>query len=217
MDDRNNYRQDSTKGQTDLGLLKSPQKSLSNSQWKFLVFGGLLPVVIFTVIETQYGVVWGTIAALTFGIGEVFYEKRNAGSVSSVTWMANGLILILGLVTIFTADGIWFKLQPAILEVGFAFILWGSSWMKKPMLLEFAKKQNPQMPPIAQEFLKKINVRLGFFFLLQAGLATWAALYWSTEAWAALKGLGLSIMIVMYLAIEILLLRRRAKRNRESI
>jgi intracellular septation protein len=193
--------QDSTKAQT----LKS--------QWKFLVFGGLLPVLIFTFIESKYGAVWATIAALIFGIIEITYEKISTRQVSMITWVANGLIFFLGLITIFTDEGIWFKLQPAFLELGFAGLLWFTSFMKKPMLLELAKKQNPQIPASVQEFLSGINLRLGFFFLFQAALATWAAFSWSTEAWAALKGLGVILMMIVYLALEILLLRRRVRKN----
>ncbi|MFN7729461.1 MAG: hypothetical protein ACK5P7_09930 [Bdellovibrio sp.] len=95
---------------------------------KMLFFGGLLPVIAFTLIEHFKGPVWGTIAGLIFGAGEVIYE---------------------------------------------------------------------------------LNLRLGFFFIAIAALAGWAALAWSTEAWAFLKGLGTPLLMGAYLLIEILIFRCR--------
>ncbi len=40
-----------------------------------LVFGGLLPIIAFTVIEEYYGPFYGLIAAPVFGLGELTYEK----------------------------------------------------------------------------------------------------------------------------------------------
>ena len=51
----------------------SPSKP--KSQAVALIFGGLLPVIAFTVIEDQYGPLWGTVAGMTFGIGEIIFEK----------------------------------------------------------------------------------------------------------------------------------------------
>ena len=36
-----------------------------------LLFGGLLPVIAFTVIEERYGVIWGVISGMAFSVGEM--------------------------------------------------------------------------------------------------------------------------------------------------
>ena len=106
-----------------------------------LFFGGLLPVIAFTVIEDQYGPVYGTIAGMIFGFGEIIYEKWRYNQVSKMTWIGNALILFLGGISIISQDGIWFKLQPALFEAGFAIILWGSLVMGKSLLAAMAEKQ----------------------------------------------------------------------------
>ena len=87
------------------------------SQWRGLVFGGLLPVLAFTIAEELYGIIWGLILGMVFGVGEILYERFKFKKVAPITWGANGLILVLGTVALVFQEGIWFKLQPAILEL----------------------------------------------------------------------------------------------------
>lgn len=177
-----------------------------------LLFGGLLPIIAFTIVEEKYGPLWGTIVGMSLGLAEILYEKIRLKKVSSVTWISNALILGLGLISIFSQDGLWFKLQPAIFEGFFAFLLWGSAVLKKPLLTEMAFKQNPSLPMEVRPFLDGLTVRVGIFFFVHAVIATWAAFSWSTSAWAWLKGAGVTVTFILYLGLEILFLRIRARK-----
>lgn len=176
-------------------------------------FGGLLPVVAFSVIEEKYGPLWGAAAGMIFGVGEVIWEKVNTGTVSRITLGGNALILLLGAVSIFAQEGIWFKLQPAIMEFVFGLVLMGSVLVGKPLLVVMAAKQGRPLPEPMVAPMTGITFRLGVFFLVQAALATWAALHWSTAAWAFLKGVGLIVFLFGYMAIEMIRLRLRMKRS----
>jgi len=175
----------------------------SRNQNLLLLFGGILPVVAFAIVEDQYGVVWGTIAGMIFGVSEIVYEKLKHKKVSGITWFSNALILILGGVSIASNEGVWFKLQPALLLVAFGFILLGSSLMKKPFLVAMAKKQNPDLPAEAFKVMGEMNLRLSIVFFLMAGIAVWAALSWSTEAWAFLKSVGIFVILLAYMVGEV--------------
>lgn len=172
-------------------------------------FGGLLPVIAFTVIEEMYGPYWGTVAGIVFSCGEMFYEKLKFGKVSKMTLVGSLLIIVLGGVSLISQDGIWFKLQPAILEILFAFFFWGSVLLKKNFLVAMAEKQGNPVPDIAKPFFNGISIRIGFFFSFHAVLATWAAFAWSTAAWAVLKGVGLTVSFVAYILLEVMFLRAR--------
>lgn len=200
----------------------NPSNSLANPQapkphkgpgWKALFFGGLLPVIAFTVIEDNYGTVAGIIAGLVFGVGEIIYELWTEKKVSAITWIGNGLLLGLGGLSLISEDGIWFKLQPALFEIFFALALWGSLWMKKNILILMAEKQGQVIPDILRERMNGMSFRLGIFFLLQAVLAVWAALYWSTQAWALLKGVGLTVSFIVWMAAEIFWIRYSLKKK----
>ena len=178
-----------------------------------LIFGGLLPIIAFTIIEEKYGPIQGLIAAMIFGVGELIYEKVKYKKINGITWIGNGLVIGLGIVSIFTQDGLWFKLQPAILEVFFVGMLWISQILGKPLLVELSKKQNPELPEMFLVFLRGVNFRCGIFFLFHAVLATWAAFKWSTQAWAVLKGLGVTLSFVLYMVIEVWVFRLRLKKK----
>lgn len=182
-------------------------------QWKSLFFGGLLPILAFTYVEDNYGPLWGTVAGMVFGCGEILYEKFKLKEVSKITIGSNLMIFILGAISILTQDGIWFKLQPAILEAVFCFLIWGSLLMKKNVLLLIMEKQNGSVPENLKLFFNGISWRMGFFFFVHAILATWAAIHWSTAAWAMLKGVGLTVSMVLLLVGEAFYLRWKIKRG----
>lgn len=182
------------------------------SAWS-IFFGGLLPIILFTVIEDQYGTMAGLIAGLTFGIGEILYEKIVHKKVNKITWIGNGLLIGFGLISIWTDDGIWFKLQPAIMEVGMTLILWGSLILKRPLLSTLAEAQGVMLPSEVKSGMKGLTFRTGIFFLIHAGLATWAAFQWTTAQWALLKGIGLTVSFIIYLVFEGLYLRRSLQRK----
>lgn len=194
----------------------NPTPTTPKSQAASLFFAGLLPVLAFTLIEEYYGTVAGLIAGMVFGVGEICYELYKYKKVQKITWIGNGLLLGLGAVSLISSEGIWFKLQPALMEGIFALILWGSVLMGKPLLSYLAEQQGHQLPDLVKKGMKGITLRTGFFFAIHTGLAVWAALAWSTTAWALLKGLGLTISFVVYLVAEMIFLRRAIVKQSSS-
>lgn len=182
-----------------------------------LLLGGVLPIVIFTVVEEYYGTVWGLICGMVFGIGEILNEWRTQKRVDAITWFGNGLLITMGLISLYTKEGIWFKLQPAIIELAMAVILIGSVVIRKPFLVLMGKKQGvfarvpPNVEPILVAGFKGLTFRLGVFFAAHAALATWAAFHWSTRAWAILKGVGFTLSMILYMLAEVLFLRVRMR------
>jgi len=189
---------DSTVNEVKPSVRLSPKK-----QAMALLFGGLLPIIAFTVVEELYGVIAGLVIAMIFGVAEVIYEFIRYKKVNSMTWIGNSLVLGLGGISLISSEGLWFKLQPAILEFGFFIFLLGSWLMRKPFLVLMIEKQNPTAPPFIKVQMSGITLRLSLFMLFHSVLATWAAYYWSTEAWALLKGVGLTISMIIYMMVEI--------------
>lgn len=183
-----------------------------------LFFGGILPVVAFTVIEDKYGIVAGLIAGMIFGVGEILWELYSEKKVSGITLGSNAMILILGGVSLITQEGFWFKMQPAIMEAAFALILIFSWVIKKPLLSKLIEAQQKkqqgldyEIPEVLKNSLKGMTLRTGVFFALHAGLATYAAFYWSNESWALLKGVGLTVSFILYMFGEMILIRLKNK------
>jgi intracellular septation protein len=184
-----------------------------------LLIGGLLPLVVYVLIEEYFGTLWGLVAGMIFGLGELAWERIKQGKISPITWVGNGMILFLGGISLITQEGIWFKLQPAILEGVMAIGLWGAAFWKRedgaPVLLALARQhalwQNirPEMKAFMARAYRGMTLRLGVFFAAHAALATWAAFRASTELWVFLKGIGVPVTGLLYMVVEGLLLRYR--------
>lgn len=177
-----------------------------------LLFGGLLPVVAFTVIEDRFGIIWGVVAGMIFSLGEMAWEWARDRKISSLTLSISLMILVLGGISLWANDGIWFKLQPALTEAAFCLLLLGSLLLGKPFLLAALEKQGRAVPAPVKAAMRGLTFRLAIFFGLHALLATWAALYWSTSAWAFLKGVGFTGSFLLYMGVEILWIRRVVRR-----
>src|SRR3954470_12476797 len=98
-----------------------------------LLIAAILPVIAFSVIEDRFGTLWGLVAGMGFGVGEIAYEWIKQRKVDAFTWAGNGMLLVLGGVSLVTNEGIWFKLQPAIIEAVTAVAFCGSVLLKKPL------------------------------------------------------------------------------------
>lgn len=189
----------------------SPQIS-PKKQMMSLFFAGLLPVIAFTFIEEYYGTIPGLIAGMIFGVGEITYELIKYKKVQKITWIGNGLLLVLGSVSLISAEGLWFKMQPALMEGALVIAMWGSLLIKKPLLVVLAEQQGQTFPPAVKDRMKGMTFRVGLFFLIQTSLAVWSALYWSTTAWALLKGVGLTVSFIIYLILEALYMRSQIQK-----
>jgi intracellular septation protein len=182
-----------------------------NVAFRSLLLGGILPVVLFAILEEYYGVLWGVIVAMVFGLGELSYEKIFLGKIESITLWSNALILALGAFSLFAGEGIWFKLQPTILEIVMVIFLLTLEFRGKSFFVMAMEKQGKKVTPELKLVFRGITFRFSAFLLLHAALSAWAALHWSTAAWAMLKGLGFTGSAVLYFLCEFLWLRYRAK------
>jgi intracellular septation protein len=177
-----------------------------------LFLGGVLPVVAFALVENYYGTMGGLIAGITFGIGELTYEYVRFRKIQGITIVGNLLVIVLGGLSLFENNPVFFKLQPAFLIFAFAGLLIGSSLLKKPFLVEMSRKQMPDAPEVVRQRLSGLNLRLGFCMIGIGLLSVYAAYFWSTPAWALLKGVGVPVILVVYMLIEVVVIRLLAKR-----
>lgn len=173
----------------------------------------LFPVVLFTVVEEWGGLTWALALSVLYAVLELGWEWIRFQKCSGLSIFSNAMVVGLSIVSYFTQDGLWFKLQPAILELVMAILLIGSFILKKPMLIVMMEQQGHQVTPTMRQFFNGLTLRMGVFFILQACLATFASLHWSTETWALLKSVGILVMMVAYMLIEIIIFRWRLQRR----
>lgn len=185
----------------------APKQLKASHQFLIMLF----PIILFTLAEEWGGLLWALILSVIYALGEVFWEWKRYRSLSGLTLFSNGMVVGLSLVSYFTQEGFWFKLQPAILELAMALVLLGTSWRRRPLLISMLEQQGQVLSDEMRVFFSGLNSRMGIFFIAQSCLAAYASFYWSTEIWAFLKSIGILIMMVIYMIVEILILKRRQR------
>src|ERR1700722_13290351 len=91
-----------------------------------LLFLGLVPVLIFWIVEDKFGTFWGLIAAMVWAVGECVYQYLKYRRVDKMTIFSTALVVVLGGLGLLLDNSILFKFQPVIVELVFAGILiWG--------------------------------------------------------------------------------------------
>ena len=172
----------------------------------------LLPVVAFTVFEEVYGTKAGLIAGVVLAIGEITYEWKTLGRPQNITILVNVLVLLLGALSLFESDPVFFKLQPAILVFIFAGVLIVTSILEKPFLVDLMKKQRPDLNEIGVVLLHGLNLRMGIALIVAGLIGVYAAFAWPTAWWATYKAVGVPAFVIGYMFLDVSIWKRRQRR-----
>ena len=167
---------------------------------------GFLPLVIFVVADSIWGVKVGLIVAIISGIIELIFSYIKEKIVDKFILLDVGMIVALGVVSIIFNNPIYFKLKPAFIEMIFCVLLGVSAFssinimyaMSKRYMknIEFNEKQLTQM--------KKSLKGLFFIFLIHTGLIIYSAFFMSEGAWAFISGGLFYIFFALFFIFEVL-------------
>ena len=165
---------------------------------------GVLPLVIFVIIDSFFGLEEGVISALVFAFFEVAYSYYKFRKIDALTWGSLFFVGLFGLLSLYTADPLFFKLQPVFLGSIFCGVLFISQFVGQPLLVLMSKKYHHIFPPAVGrkmnhpfivEKLKKLNLYLGFGLLLHSLAVAYAAFYLSEWWWLGIRGVGLYVVM----------------------
>lgn len=176
---------------------------------------GVVPLVVFVLVDSFSGVKAGIIWALLFALAELVYTLVVYRTVDEITVISLGTVLLFGFLSYKSGNSFFFKMQPVILGVLFGVLMLVMQALGKPLLVILTEKYQYLMPselrgrlldPFFLKFLAKCSLTLGVGFLVHAGLVAYAALKMSNWWWLALRGLGVYVMMFLSMLIARLLL-----------
>lgn len=81
------------------------------------------------------------------------------------------------------------KLYPALVNAVLLLVFGLSLWFPPPVIERFARLQEPQLPPEAVRYTRRVTQVWCGFFVLNGGLALATALWASERVWALYNGL----------------------------
>ncbi|EDM68729.1 MAG: hypothetical protein COB27_006010 [Moritella sp.] len=144
------------------------------------------------------------------------------GVLNKMPWLLpatalGGLAIVTSL---FTDSDIGFKLYP--LMVNFAMLaVFAYSYFKPPTVIEtFARLQDPNLPEHAVGYTRKVTLVWCGFFIINASISLYTALYCSFKVWTIYNGFIAYILIGSLCAVEfvvrLFVQRQHAKNNADN-
>lgn len=163
---------------------------------------GFIPIMLFLIADTWFGVIYGLVVAIGFGLVELLYFYIREKSIEKFILFDIGLLVLLGGISILLKNDLLFKLKPALMEMILVVILGIHGFTRHPVLFMMARRYFGDMEPAPhQKKLMRTIVRIMAVVLLgHVFLITWSAYYWSREWWAFISG-GLFYVIVILMAV----------------
>ena len=186
-----------------------------------LLFLGLVPVIIFWLVEDKWGTLWGLVAAMAWALGECIYEYVKNKRIDKLTLLSTGLVVGMGGIGILLDQSVIFKFQPVIMELIFAGILYWGGRGGEPFLLKMARQskpevfqnQNPEIYERQKNYMARMTRSLMGLLVLHCVVLSYVALKGTTGQWAFWKGIGFNVFLGMWLLIEFIILKRKSSKR----
>ena len=154
--------------------------------WLFESFG---PLLIFVAVEHTWGLLAAIISGIACGVLIVAMQIVRDRKLSPFTAFIAVNVAVFGALDLHYQSGFFVKLEPAFGNLATALFFIGTVVIKKPIVLEFARRQKPDIPDSAIPFLSKMTIAWGIFFLLRAAGHVWLAYNVSLDQALVLRGL----------------------------
>ncbi len=167
---------------------------------------GLLPILIFVVIDEFWGTRAGIVAALIIGIIQLIYFKIKEGRIEKFVLIDTLLIVIMGLASILLENDHFFKLKPVIIEIVLLAIIGFSTFSKYNYMLSITQRIAKKNIEIKGEALNRMQLQMRYLFfiiLFHSILSLYATFYLSNQLWAFITTFLLYILIGLFFLIQI--------------
>jgi isopentenyldiphosphate isomerase/intracellular septation protein A len=163
---------------------------MNRSEFFKKLLPGFIPLFVFIAIDEIWGTRAGLVAALVIGVAEMGWigikEKRFDGFVLFDT----GLLLILGSISLWLDNDIFFKLKPGLVELILCAVIAVSAFSKMNIVGMMTQRYMKDLELDEQQMAQfRKTLQLMFFvFLIHTLIVFYSAFYLSKEAWAFISG-----------------------------
>jgi uncharacterized membrane protein len=166
----------------------------------------LYPLIVFFGLQRlplQY------LAMVLLGLGLARVVSLRAAQGGALVQSLLAVVLIMVVLTALVADSPeWFKFYPVGVNCAMLAIFFSSLFYGMPMIERFARIAEPNLPPAALAYTRKVTVVWCVFFLANAAVALFTAVYASYEVWALYNGLIAYLLMGILFTVEWLFRRR---------
>ncbi len=188
-------------------------KLIKNRPFFILSF---LPAIAYWLLEENASIELAVSGGIGLALVEFLIEKKFLGKIHSISKLNFFLILLLGGTSLIFKDGLMFKLQPF-----FTGIVMGGVFLFKTIRLKSSYMnelmQDVQTNPPPRWMLLILERDLGFFMFFYGCFMAYVAINLSTGNWLFFKTIGFYIAFIIFMAIELLIIRLKIKKQQDRV
>ena len=168
------------------------------------LFIGILPLVIFVILDSFLSVKIALLSAVLFAFAEAIYTYLSFGGLDIVTGFSFFLITILGALSIYKEDSIYFKYSPAILSILMCAYFLFTYYIDEPLFLVMVSKYGDLFSdeqkalfstPIMRKLLAKSTLTSGVGLFCHGLITAYAAKKLSNVWWLVCRGIGFYLIL----------------------
>jgi intracellular septation protein A len=159
---------------------------------------GFIPLFVFIAADEffcrRFGEARGTqyalYAAIAMGIGQAIFIFVREKRLDKMVLLDTGLIIVLGGVSLFSGNDIFFKLKPAFVEFIMVLILGIVAFLNPRLLIMMTGRYMPDMEwqDVHVKMMQRSAMGMFALFFLHTLSIVYSAFFLSKEAWAFISG-----------------------------
>ncbi len=165
---------------------------------------GFLPLLVFIVADSLFGLTAGLVIAIAFGILEAGITYFKQKIIDRFILFDTGLIVVLGVISLLLQNDIFFKVKPGLIGLILLGLLGITGFSNNPLLLKMSGRYLKDVAFTDEQIkmLQKMMRRMFVVFTAHTLLVFYAAFFMSNEAWAFISGGLFYVVIVGMMAFE---------------
>ena len=171
-----------------------------------MLIAGIIPLVLFVIVDSFAGLKAGLITAIIAALAEAIFSYFYLGHIDSFTLASIFLVVLLSLASWKMKSALLFKLQPVVIGVGLFLVLYITYFIGEPILYKMMIKYKDLFPqeylpmiqtPFFVAYTKKATLYFAHCLVIQTALVAYSALKLSNWWWIAIRGLGFYLFLFL--------------------
>ncbi len=179
---------------------------MNSAQKKPYFFLSFIPAVGYWILETYYSLTIALIGGLLLALVEIVAEKIFTKKIHTISKLNFFLILVLGGISLWAQEGVWFKLQPTF--TGYIMFVFLSFYRlkKKSIMMEMIHEMNLKKV-LPDQVYAKLEWHMAVFLSLYSTFMIYISLFQETNTWIFWKTGGFYLTFFVFMMVEFLFLR----------
>jgi isopentenyldiphosphate isomerase/intracellular septation protein A len=193
--------------------LKSELQNMNRTQLLKKLLPGFIPLFVFIIADEIWGTKIGLFVAVGVGIAELLFVGIKEKRFEKFVLFDTMLLVVLGAVSIFLDNDIFFKLKPGLIELILLVVL-AISAFSKVNIIGLMSQRYLKDTSFNEAQVVQMRRSLKYLFYIFAGhtlLVFYATFYLSKGAWAFISGGLFYIIFGAYFLFELVRQRRKGK------